>query len=84
MFATTPTSHGIIAPPKCSLLIFASIYCRHLIEIKENYETSIDNVFAGGDLVQKKATVCMAIKNGKEAAKEINNELKNNSCVRKN
>ena len=42
-----------------------------LIEIDENYETSIKNVFAGGDLVQKKATVCMAIKNGKDVAKAI-------------
>lgn len=47
-----------------------------LIEINENYETSISNVFAGGDLVQKKATVCMAIKNGKEAAIAIDNKLK--------
>lgn len=46
-----------------------------LIEVNENYETNIDNVFAGGDLVQKKATVCMAIKNGKEAAKAINKKL---------
>ena len=50
-----------------------------LIEVNENYETNIDNVFAGGDLVQKKATVCMAIKNGKEAAKAINNKLKNSN-----
>lgn len=48
-----------------------------LIEVDENYETSIQNVFAGGDLVQKKATVCMAIKNGKEAAKSIDERLKN-------
>ena len=46
-----------------------------LIAIDENYETSLPNVFAGGDLVQKKATVCMAIKNGKEAAIAINNKI---------
>ena len=46
-----------------------------LIEINEKYETSVKKVFAGGDLVQKKATVCMAIKNGKEAAVEINKKL---------
>lgn len=50
-----------------------------LIKINENYETSIENVFAGGDLVQKKATVCMAIKNGKEAAKAINKKLSNDN-----
>lgn len=46
-----------------------------LVVIKENYETTIPNVFAGGDLVQKKATVCMAIKNGKEAALGIHHKL---------
>ena len=46
-----------------------------LIKINETYETSIENIFAGGDLVQKKATVCMAIKNGKEAAKAIDDRL---------
>lgn len=48
-----------------------------LLAINENYETSIENVFAGGDLVQKKATVCMAIKNGKDAAEAIDSKLKN-------
>ena len=48
-----------------------------LIKINETYETSIENVFAGGDLVQKKATVCMAIKNGKEAGKAINKKICN-------
>ena len=46
-----------------------------LIEINQEYETSIKNVFAGGDLVHKKATVCMAIKNGKEAAQSIDTKL---------
>ncbi|MBO5142446.1 MAG: FAD-dependent oxidoreductase [Clostridia bacterium] len=46
-----------------------------LINVNETYETSIKNVFAGGDLVQKKATVCMAIKNGKEAAIAIDNRI---------
>lgn len=47
-----------------------------LIKINENYETSIENVYAGGDLVQKKATVCMAIKNGKEAANSMDKNVK--------
>ena len=47
-----------------------------LIDINENYETSIENVYAGGDLVQKKATVCMAIKNGKEAAISMDKNVK--------
>ena len=46
-----------------------------MIAIDENYETRIQNVFAGGDLVQKKATVCMAIKNGKEAAIAIDKKI---------
>ena len=47
------------------------------IKVDENFETSIKGVFAGGDAVQKEATVCMAVRNGKDAAKSINNFLKN-------
>jgi len=47
-----------------------------LIAVDENYETSVENVYAGGDLVQKKATVCMAVKNGKEAAISIDKKMK--------
>lgn len=45
------------------------------IEINENYETSIENVFAGGDLVGTKATVAWAAKSGREAAKKILEKL---------
>lgn len=41
------------------------------IKIDENYKTNIEGVFAGGDACQSKATVCLAIKAGKEAAKNI-------------
>ncbi len=42
-----------------------------LIKIDENYMTNIDGVFAGGDVVQSKATVCMAIRTGKNASEQI-------------
>ncbi len=42
-----------------------------LVKIDENGQTSIPKVFAGGDLVEKKATVCMAIKTGNLAAESI-------------
>jgi len=42
-----------------------------LIKIDENYMTNIEGVFAGGDASQSKATVCMAIKAGKNAAEGI-------------
>lgn len=42
-----------------------------LIKINENMMTSLEKVYAGGDATQDKATVCMAIKSGKEAAKNI-------------
>lgn len=45
------------------------------IEINDNYETSIENVFAGGDLVGTKATVAWAAKSGREAAKKILEKL---------
>ena len=42
-----------------------------LIKIDENCMTNVEGVFAGGDVAQNKATVCMAIKAGKNAAKNI-------------
>lgn len=42
-----------------------------LIKIDENCQTNIEGVFAGGDVCQSKATVCLAIKAGKEAAKNM-------------
>lgn len=46
-----------------------------LIKIDENCMTNIEGVFAGGDVSQSKATVCMAIRAGKNAAKKINEYL---------
>ena len=43
----------------------------NLIKVDENNKTNIDGVFAGGDVMQSKKTVCMAIKEGKTAAKGI-------------
>ena len=42
-----------------------------LIKIDEDCMTNLEGVFAGGDVAQNKATVCMAIKAGKNAAKNI-------------
>jgi len=42
-----------------------------LVKIDDNYMTNIDNVFAGGDLVETKSTVCRAIATGKKVAKAI-------------
>lgn len=42
-----------------------------LIKINEKCQTNIEGVFAGGDVCQSKATVCLAIKAGKESAKNI-------------
>ena len=49
-----------------------------LIKINGNFMTNIQGVFAGGDVTQNKATVCMAINNGKKAAIEIFNYCLNN------
>ena len=49
---------------------------RGLIKIDDNYMTNIEGVFAGGDVSQNKATVCMAISAGKYAAKNIHEYLK--------
>lgn len=45
------------------------------IEVNENYETSVANVFAGGDLVGTKATVAWAAKSGRDAANKILEKL---------
>ena len=44
---------------------------RGYIEADENGETSIPNVFAGGDIVSGAATVILAMGAGRTAAKEI-------------
>lgn len=48
-----------------------------LIKIDENNMTNLKGVFAGGDVVQSKATVCMAISNGKQTAQKMNDYIKN-------
>ena len=48
------------------------------ISVNENLETSIENVFAGGDVIGTKATVAWASRNGRDAAEKIINKLKNN------
>ena len=42
-----------------------------ILETDENGMTNIDGVFAGGDVMQKKATVVRAVYAGKKAAKSI-------------
>lgn len=45
------------------------------IQVDENYETSIKNVFAGGDLIGSISTVAWAAKDGRDAAEKIINKL---------
>ncbi len=46
------------------------------IIVNNNYQTSISNVFAGGDITSGSATVIKAISDGKKAAKIIDEKLK--------
>lgn len=46
------------------------------IEVNENMQTSIPNVFAGGDIIGEKGTVAWAAKSGREAASKIIEFLK--------
>ena len=48
---------------------------RGYIEVDENGETSLANVFAGGDIVSGAATVILAMGAGRTAAKEIAKRL---------
>ena len=45
------------------------------IEVNENNETSIENVYAGGDVVDNKSVVCKALASGKKAAISIINKV---------
>ena len=47
------------------------------IEADENLMTSIPGVFAGGDIIRGAATVILAMGDGKEAAQNIDQYLKN-------
>ena len=42
-----------------------------LVQVDENYMTNIDGIYAGGDLVESKSSVCKAISTGKKTAKVI-------------
>lgn len=48
---------------------------RKYVKINENYETSINKVFAGGDLVGNTATVAWAARDGRNAAEKIRDYL---------
>ncbi len=45
------------------------------IQVDENYETSIKNVFAGGDVIGSKATVAWAARAGRNVAEIIKNRF---------
>ena len=47
------------------------------INVNDNMETSIKNVFAGGDIVGEKSTVAWAARSGRNAAKRIIENLSN-------
>ena len=50
---------------------------RGTIVVDENEKTSLDGVYAGGDIVTGAATVILAMQAGKKAAKSIDKYLKN-------
>ena len=41
------------------------------IEVDENNQTCIENVYAGGDVVDNKSVVCKALASGKKASESI-------------
>lgn len=66
---------AIGATPNESVLSNIKLADNGLVEINDDFMTNIDGVYAGGDLVQNKSTVCMAIKNGKDVASIIDKKL---------
>ena len=47
-----------------------------MIEADENGKTSMNMVYTGGDTIENRATVCKAIADGRNAAKDILNQFK--------
>ena len=45
------------------------------IEVDENNQTNIENIFAGGDVVDNKSVVCRALASGKKAAISIMSKI---------
>ncbi|MBR1540091.1 MAG: NAD(P)-dependent oxidoreductase [Clostridia bacterium] len=45
------------------------------IQVDENYKTSIENVYAGGDVAENKSVVCKALASGKKAAEAITEKI---------
>ena len=41
------------------------------IKVDEKNQTSIENVYSGGDVIDNKSVVCKALASGKKAAKSI-------------
>lgn len=66
---------AIGAMPNKELLSNVKFSENGLVEIDDKHMTNIENVYAGGDMVQNKSTVCMAIKNGKDVARIIDEKL---------
>ena len=50
---------------------------RGTLELKDDGQSSIEGVFAGGDITRGGATVLLAMKDGIQAADKINEYLKN-------
>ena len=42
-----------------------------MIQVDENNQTSIENVYGGGDVTENKSVVCKALASGKKAAESI-------------
>ena len=45
------------------------------VQVDDKYQTSVEKVFAGGDIVRGASTVVAAVADGMKAAREINNRL---------
>lgn len=50
-----------------------------LVSVDEYYKTNLANVYAGGDAVESKSSVCRAIATGKKAAKTILDNIRKES-----
>ena len=52
-----------------------SVDSRGYIEVNDKFQTSMKNVYAGGDVIGTEATVAFAARNGRDVAESILNEI---------
>ena len=74
---------GFAGPVKQGLLadLGVKLDARGSVAVDENYMTSIEGIFAAGDMKRGASLIVWAIREGRDAAKGINQYLKTKAAI---